>query len=194
MKKLAILSLILILGVAGLAVATDWSISGVITGTRLVSTIATGTAPLAVTSTTVVPNLNVSSLGGATFAAPGAIGGGTPSTGAFTTLSATTSATIAGLPVPITLCSGQMTFNPSSIASGASETITQSCTNLATTDNIDLDFSGSPLAVTGYVPSVNGIITIIMWPSAGQINVAAVNNTASAIDPGSVTLNYRVVR
>lgn len=54
----------------------------------LTSTIATGTPPLVVTSTTNVPNLNASSLGGATFAAPGPIGSGTPGTGAFTTLAA----------------------------------------------------------------------------------------------------------
>lgn len=56
---------------------------------QLTSTLATGTAPLVIASTTNIPNLNASSLNGATFAAPGAIGSGTPSTGAFTTLSAT---------------------------------------------------------------------------------------------------------
>ena len=61
---------------------------GTITGNQLTSTVATGTAPLVVTSTTNVANLNASSLNGATFAAPGAIGSTTPSTGAFTTLSA----------------------------------------------------------------------------------------------------------
>jgi hypothetical protein len=57
--------------------------------TTVESTIATGTAPLIVASTTVVSNLNVSALLGATWAAPGTIGSGTPSTGAFTTISAT---------------------------------------------------------------------------------------------------------
>jgi hypothetical protein len=52
---------------------------------QITSSVATGTAPLVVASTTNVANLNASSLGGATFSAPGAIGGGTPSTGAFTT-------------------------------------------------------------------------------------------------------------
>jgi trimeric autotransporter adhesin len=37
---------------------------GTISGTRLISTVATGTAPLTVTSTTQVPNLNASLLGG----------------------------------------------------------------------------------------------------------------------------------
>jgi hypothetical protein len=53
------------------------------------STVATGTPPLVIASTTNIPNLNASSLNGATFASPGTIGSGTPGTGAFTTLSLT---------------------------------------------------------------------------------------------------------
>lgn len=92
----------------GVATATSVALGGAtigahalaITGTELISgqltsTMATGTAPFVVASTTNVANLNASSLGGATMAAPGAIGGGTPASGAFTTLSATTSITSA---------------------------------------------------------------------------------------------------
>jgi hypothetical protein len=64
--------------------------------TTVQSTIATGTAPLTVASTTNVPNLNASSLNGATFAAPGPIGSTTPGTGAFTTLSASSTVSGAG--------------------------------------------------------------------------------------------------
>jgi hypothetical protein len=60
-----------------------------VSATQYTSTIAVGTAPLVVTSTTNVANLNASSLNGATFASPGAIGSTAASTGAFTTLSAT---------------------------------------------------------------------------------------------------------
>lgn len=73
---------------------TTLSASGAIT-----STLATGTAPFTVASTTVVGNLNVSQLLGATWAAPGTIGSGTPSTGAFTTLSATSGSTTKPLSV-----------------------------------------------------------------------------------------------
>jgi hypothetical protein len=62
-----------------------------ISAPAFVSTVAVGTAPFTVTSTTVVPNLNASTLGGATFASPGAIGGTTPGAGTFTTLVANTS-------------------------------------------------------------------------------------------------------
>jgi len=61
---------------------------------QITSTLAIGTAPLAITSTTVVPNLNVSQLLGGTWASPGTIGSTTPNTGAFTTLSA--SSTVSG--------------------------------------------------------------------------------------------------
>jgi hypothetical protein len=50
------------------------------------STVATGTAPFTVASTTNVANLNASSLSGATFAAPGTIGGTTPAAGNFSSL------------------------------------------------------------------------------------------------------------
>lgn len=63
---------------------------GAVTGSTLVSTVATGTAPLTVASTTVVPNLNASALGGGTWASPSAIGTGTPAAVTGTTVTAMT--------------------------------------------------------------------------------------------------------
>lgn len=57
------------------------------------STLATGTAPLVIASTTQVANLNVSFLEAKTWAVPGTIGSTTPNTGAFTSLSASAAAT-----------------------------------------------------------------------------------------------------
>lgn len=57
--------------------------------TTVTSTATTGTAPFTVASTTNVANLNASSLNGATFAEPGAIGGTTAAAGTFTNLSST---------------------------------------------------------------------------------------------------------
>lgn len=82
----------LITPVIGAATGTSLTVSA-----QLTSQIATGTAPLVVASTTNVANLNASSLSGATFASPGAIGSGTPSTGVFTTLTANTSFSAATL-------------------------------------------------------------------------------------------------
>ncbi len=61
--------------------------SGAVSVTKqITSTLATGTAPLVVASTTVVANLNVSALLGSTWASPAAIGTGTPAAGTFTAL------------------------------------------------------------------------------------------------------------
>ena len=59
---------------------------GVSVTTQFTSSVATGTPPLVVASTTNVANLNASSLSGGTFATPGPIGGGTPDTGTFTSV------------------------------------------------------------------------------------------------------------
>lgn len=64
---------------------------------QLSSTLATGTAPFNVTSTTVCPNLNVSQLLGGTWAVPGAIGSTTPNTGAFTSISVTSTSQVNNL-------------------------------------------------------------------------------------------------
>jgi hypothetical protein len=62
---------------------TDFTVTGQVT-----SSLADGTAPFVVTSTTQVNNLNVQYLQGKTWAVPGSIGSTTPAAGAFTTLSA----------------------------------------------------------------------------------------------------------
>ena len=81
-------------GTVGATTASTGAFTTVSATGAITSTLATGTAPFTVASTTNVANLNASSLSGATFAAPGAIGSGTASTGAFTTLSA--SSTVSG--------------------------------------------------------------------------------------------------
>ena len=93
------------------------------------------------------------------------------------------------------ICSGSQALGTSAIGSGAAATtVTVACTGLLTTDNIQVDFNADPTATTGYIPSANGMLTIIKWPTANQINIAVVNNTSSSITPGAVTVNYRVVR
>jgi len=69
----------------------DVSTAGSPSFSQMTSTVATGTAPLVVASTTAVTNLNASLLLGQTWADTGAsgIGGGTPRPGAFTALSLT---------------------------------------------------------------------------------------------------------
>lgn len=93
-----------------------------------------------------------------------------------------------------TVCSGTVALGTSAIAAGSGFPVTTACTGLLSTDNIMLDFNSSPLAITGYIPSTAGMLTILKWPSADTINIEVVNNTATSITPGAITLNYRVVR
>lgn len=63
---------------------------------QIKSDVATGTAPLVIASTTKVANLNVDKLDDADWAAPPAIGSGTPAAGSFTTLAASGTLSVTG--------------------------------------------------------------------------------------------------
>ena len=81
----------------------------------------------------------------------------------------------------------------SEIASGAcASAVTVSVTGVATTDVIDWGFNGDPTSTTGYSPSANGMLTIIAYPTSGNVNFKVCNNTAGAVTPGAVTLNFKV--
>ena len=72
--------------------------------------------------------------------------------------------------------------------------VTTTATNTATTDVIWWGFNGDPTAVTGYIPATAGMLTIIAYPSANNVNFKVCNNTTSSVTPGAITLNWRVVR
>jgi hypothetical protein len=119
----------------------------------------------------------------------------TPNIGVATATSVNGTTIPASVTLTQTICSGTISLGTSAIASGAAATtVTQTCTGLASTDNIQLDFNASPLAVTGYTPSASGMLGIIKWPTTNTINVSVVNNTGASITPGAITLNYRVTR
>lgn len=81
---------------------------------QITSTLATGTAPLVIASTTKVSNLNVDQVDGGDWASPGTIGSTTANTGKFTTLEAT------GL---ITATGGQIKFPATQVASADANTL-----------------------------------------------------------------------
>jgi hypothetical protein len=64
----------------GVGIAKSLQVGTFVTASTFVSTVSTGTSPFTVASSTVVANLNASTLNGATFASPGAIGSTTPAT------------------------------------------------------------------------------------------------------------------
>lgn len=91
--------------------------------------------------------------------------------------------------------SGTATLGTSAISSGACATVvTVSATGVLTTDTIQATFNADPTAVTGYSPSANGMLTIIAYPTADNMNFKVCNNTSSSITPGAITLNGRVAR
>jgi len=95
----------------------------------------------------------------------------------------------------ITVASGQQALNTAQIASGAASVIiTTTATGVLTTDNLIADFDADPTGVTGYAPSANGMLTIVKFCTSGNVNFYAINNTASPITPGAITLNWRVLR
>lgn len=187
-------------------------------GTNATSAPSTGgTIPNVINATTsswtATPTLGVSgTLGSITMGnASGSGGSGTltlePTTGALGT------GTVQYIPVPPsspgtltqTIAAGTAALPSGSgniISSGgcsaiSATTITTSfgtLSNVVSTDNLMADFNADPTGVAGYEPSSGGMLTIIKFPSNSNVNFRVCNNTASAITPGSVTLNWRVVR
>lgn len=102
----------------------------------------------------------------------------------------TVTSTLAG-----TVASGTSALGTSAISSATCATVvTTSATGTATTDTVLAGFNGDPTGVTGYAASTSGMLTIIAYPSANNVNFKVCNNTASSITPGAITLNWRVIR
>ena len=94
-----------------------------------------------------------------------------------------------------TIASGTASLGTSAIASGAkATTVTVTATGVASTDALIWGFNSDPTSTTGYVPGTSGMLTIIAYPSSGNVNFVVCNNTGASITPGAVTLNWRVVR
>jgi len=89
---------------------------------QLTSTLATGTAPFVVASTTVVANLNASQLLGQTWAVPGTIGGTTPGAGNFA------GGSLTGTFTGGATFSGNLTLSGANNFTGASNTFTNTIT------------------------------------------------------------------
>jgi hypothetical protein len=89
--------------------------------------------------------------------------------------------------------SGTSAMGTGAIASATCATVvTAAATGTATTSVITASFNGDPTAVTGYIPSTAGMLTIISYPTANNVNFKVCNNTGASITPGAITLNWRV--
>lgn len=93
------------------------------------------------------------------------------------------------------IASGTAALGTSAISSGScASVVTVSAVGTLTTDNISADFNADPTGVTGYSPSASGMLTIIKYPTADNVNFKVCNNTSASITPGAITLNWRVLR
>jgi hypothetical protein len=94
-----------------------------------------------------------------------------------------------------TIASGTASLGTTAISSGACATVvTVAGTGVATTDVLGWGFNADPTATVGYQASSAGMLTIIAYPTAGNVNFKVCNNTSASITPGAVTLNWRVTR
>jgi hypothetical protein len=165
---------------------------------------------------TVVPGTGVATALGVNTGTAGAFvvnGGvlGTPSSGTLTNATGLPVAGISGLGTGVatalgttlsaaggvtsTIAGGTAVLGTGAIASAAcAAAVTVVATNVATTDVVTASFNSDPTAVTGYIPLTTGMLTIIGYPTAGNVNFRVCNNTSSSITPGAITLNWRVVR
>jgi len=94
-----------------------------------------------------------------------------------------------------TIASGTASLGTGAISSATCATVvTVTATGTATTDVVQASFNGDPTAVTGYIPATSGMLTIIPYPTSGNVNFKVCNNTSASITPGAITLNWRVSR
>lgn len=101
----------------------------------------------------------------------------------------------AGGACAVTIAAGTIALATSAISSAAcSSEQTSAATGVATTDTLQSSFSGDPTAVTGYIPSTSGMLTIIGYTKTDFVAYKVCNNTSGSITPGAITLNWRVVR
>ena len=97
--------------------------------------------------------------------------------------------------VTSTIAAGTAALGTGAIGSAACATVvTVAATNTATTDVVMASFNSDPTAVTGYVPLTTGMLVVVFYPTAGNVNFKVCNNTSASITPGAITLNWRVVR
>jgi hypothetical protein len=94
-----------------------------------------------------------------------------------------------------TIASGQATLNTTAITNGTCSAVqTFTATNVAVSDAISVSFNGTtdPTTITGYTPGT--MLSILHFPTAGNVNFKVCNNTSAPITPAAVTLNWRVMR
>ena len=170
---------VLIIKSTGANVAGTLDISGVTTASRFVSNVATGTAPLTVTSTTQVANLNVATAGTA----------GTVTTAAQPNI--TSVGTLTSLGVSGTVTASTLVSN---VATGTAPFTVTSTTQVA---NLNVATAGSATTAgtvtTAAQPNITSVGTLTSLGVSGTVTASTlVSNVATGTAPFTVTSTTQV--
>jgi len=92
------------------------------------------------------------------------------------------------------VASGTIAVATGAISSATCATTTTAVSGILSTDAVAWNANGSLKAVTGYVPSTSGGLTLSIYPTSGNLVVDNCNWTSGSITPGAVTINYQVTR
>jgi len=178
-------------GTIGATTASSGAFTTISATGQITSTIAIGTAPFIVASTTNVANLNASSLNGSTFAAPGALGSTTASTGRFTTVESTIAAGTAPFIVASNTVVANLnasSLNGSTFAApgpiGATTASTGAFTTLTTTGDTTI---GGNLTVNGTTVTVNSSTITVDDKNIELGSVAAVTGITGTITSSALS-------
>ena len=116
----------------------------------------------------------------------------TPGVGVDTALSQNVGA-VGGLPKII--ASGTYTVDTASIsANTCASAVAVTATGVATTDTIITTPNAILSSVAGFGVTTAGAVRVDVYPTSGNVNFQFCNPTGTAIDPGSVTFNWKVLR
>ena len=177
------------LTVTGNTTSGNLNTSGTVTASRLISNVATGTAPLTVTSTTQVANLNVATAGLATFATTANAVAGANVSGAVafaTTANAVAGANVSGQ-VSNALVSGTVYTNaqPNITSVGTLTTVTVSgnanvgnilTDNYKYANGVSISFAGtySNSNVASYLPTFTGTVGATALTTGSNVTVGTI--------------------
>lgn len=162
---------------------------------QIISTLATGTAPFSVTSTTVVTNLNANYLNGVQAATANTVSTivARDASGAFAA-GAVTAASISASTLTSTVATGTAPFTVTSttaVANLTANAVSQSIilkADSGTTEGTDLyTYSGGTAKTLNIVAGTNITIT----KTTGQWSIASSGGSSGFIDQQALTFNYR---
>ncbi len=169
------------------AISFTYTPVSITTAGQITSTIATGTTPLVVASTTQVANLNASYLAGQTWASPGAIGGTTAAAALFTALGVSGVATLTAAPVLSSL-TGYVKANGSTAATASTTIPVGDITGLgsmATQAAAAVAISG------GTITGITSIATFAAITTSGDVQIGGnlhVLGTTTTFDSTTVAV------